>query len=291
MLRTRCVNLATPGGCPVTKPNTPTEKLPLSGRRILVPPSRPEVNPLLRALALKGAEVVEFPRLVVAEPESWAPLDEAVAGIGLFDWLLFSGSFCVRHFFARMERAGADQATVFARKVAAVGYGALSALKERGVAADIYPRRHVAADVVAALEAAGPLIGQRFLGQRFLLVRVAGAPGGLPQLLRERGARVTEVAGYRMLTQAKEAAGALTPPPDIIAFANPAAVRLFARGLSELGLSIDAATRGVAVASVGPATTEAAEKAGFRVEVASAGSQVDLLKDLVKAYGLGRGPS
>ena len=250
--------------------------------RILVPPSRPEVNPLLRALQLKGAEVVEFPRLSVAEPEDLAALDAAIREAAGFDWLLFSGSPCVRHFFAHLARLALDARQVFARRVAAVGYGALSALRERGISADVYPRRHVAADVVAALEAAATLSGQRFL-----LVRVAGAPHSLPALLRERGAVVREVAGYRLIVDAQGAAGALQPKPDIVTFANPAAVRVFVRALGELGISPQDYLRGVAVASVGPATTEALHSAGLAAEVSSAGSQADLIHDLLRRYGQG----
>lgn len=253
---------------------------PLTNRRILVPPSRPEVNPLLRALELKGATVVEFPRIAVAEPEDYGPLDKAIGDAASFDWLLFAGSPCVANLFARLEALGADAKAVFARRVAAVGHGAFSALRARGVAVDVYPRRHVAADVVAALEEKGPLAGRSFL-----LVRVAGAPRGLPAALEAKGAKVSEAAGYRVIIEAREAALQLEPRPDVAAFANPTAVRLFVRGLAELGLEAAAWLAGVAVASVGPATTEALRAAGLAADIASAGSQADLVKDLLARYG------
>ena len=40
----------------------------LTGRRILVPPARPEANPLLHILQKHGAEVIEFPKLITAPP-------------------------------------------------------------------------------------------------------------------------------------------------------------------------------------------------------------------------------
>jgi len=254
--------------------------LPLSNLRILIPPSRPELNPLLRALERQGAQVVEWPRITVAEPESYGPMDAAIRGAAGFDWLLFAGSNCVKNFFARLAALAADREIVFARRVAAVGFGALSALKAQGVAADVYPKRHVAADVVAALEEKGSLAGKKFL-----LVRVAGAPPSLPGLLREKGAEVTEAAGYRVIIEAKEAASNLEPKPDAVAFANPTAVRLFLRAMRELGRDAAEYLAGVEVASVGPATTEAARGAGLTVDIASAGSQADLMKDLLARHG------
>ena len=40
-----------------------SKESPLAGKRILIPPARPEVNPLLLMLKKKGAEAVEFPGL------------------------------------------------------------------------------------------------------------------------------------------------------------------------------------------------------------------------------------
>lgn len=42
------------------------------GIRILVPPARPEANPLLRMIERKGAEIVEFPaRQIFFGKEAW----------------------------------------------------------------------------------------------------------------------------------------------------------------------------------------------------------------------------
>jgi len=78
----------------------PTEK-PLVGKRILVPPARPEINPLFRILEREGAEVLEFPALRVAPPEDYDPMDRAIRQLKSFEWTIFSGSNCVVNFFDR----------------------------------------------------------------------------------------------------------------------------------------------------------------------------------------------
>ena len=50
----------------------------LEGKRILIPPARPETNPLMSIIQRLGAEVVEFPKLTPAPPENYGPMDEAI---------------------------------------------------------------------------------------------------------------------------------------------------------------------------------------------------------------------
>ena len=73
----------------------------LTGKRILVPPARPEVNPLLRMLKREGAEVVEFPAISVAPPKDYEPMDNAIRKLKIFAWIIFSvGAVIVLSFIA-----------------------------------------------------------------------------------------------------------------------------------------------------------------------------------------------
>jgi len=255
---------------------------PLSGKRILVPPSRPEVNPLLVMLRIKGAEVFEFPAIRVLPPEDMAQVDDALRRLEGFDWLIFSGSNSTRNFLDRAGELGIGVEAVAGRKVAAIGHGALGLLRERGVRVDYYPKRHVAEDVVAGLPRE-----EISSGKRFLLIRVEGGPRGLVEELERLGAKVSEVAGYRLVVEADrdEAERLFSGGFDLVAFANPTAVRVFVKGAEIIGRSPLELTGKAQVVSVGPATTGAVKLAGLPVSLSSGGGQADLVRDLISRFG------
>jgi hypothetical protein len=100
-----------------------------------------------------------------------------------------------------------------------------------GVCGWTWPRRvHVAPDVAEAL---GDVAGADVL-----LVRREGASPELPRLLRERGARVEDLAGYAMRVRAtdEERARLEAAELDAVAIANPTAAAFLARALAAWGL-------------------------------------------------------
>jgi uroporphyrinogen III methyltransferase/synthase len=250
----------------------------LSGKRILVPPARPETNPLVRILSRKGAHTFAFPTLKVARPRDYRPMDGAIRELKNFDCVIFSGSNCVSHFMERLEASEMDKTALSDMKIVAIGRGALSALKKASVSIDLSPRVHTADGVIEELGDVS--------GRTFLLVRVEGASRKLPRRLQDLGAEITEVAGYRMEVKAdrKKAARIFGLKPDILAFANPTAVRFFLKGVEDLGLSIKQVLEGVMVAAVGPATATAAEKGGIIPDLISKGHIADLAEELAQVF-------
>lgn len=253
---------------------------PLVGKRILVPPARPEANPLLRILERKGAEVLEFPVLKTAQPTDYGPLDEAIRHLSEFDWIIFSGSNCVVNFFERLNRLGLGKAALIRPKIGAIGHGAFSALKKWGVEVDYVPMRHTAEDVIVGLNDISSL--------KFLLIRVEGAARNLPEGLKDLGAEVTEVAGYRMLVEAsvEMAKKVFGRRLDVLALANPTAVRFLVKAADELGLDLQESLKGVTIATVGPATAEVASSHVLVPDIVSKGHITDLAEALAKGHTL-----
>lgn len=252
---------------------------PLSGKRILVPPARPEANPLLRMLERKGAEVVEFPALVAAPPGDYGPLDEAIRKLEDFDWIVFSGSNCVVNFFQRLNRLGFGKEAVTGAKVAAIGHGALSALKKEGIGVDYVPKVHTAEGVTGGF--------QEISGLRFLLVRIEAASRDLPETLKDLGAKVSEVAGYRMLVEANKelAERAFGGNLHCLALANPTAVRFLVKATDAAGIDLRDRIKRVTIAAVGPATAEAAKRQGLAPQIVSKGHIADLAESLTHFFG------
>ena len=152
-----------------------SKESPLAGKRILIPPARPEVNPLLLMLKKKGAEAVEFPGLRVGPPTDYERMDIAIKQLENFDWVILSGSTCVVNFLDRLNRLGPGIEAVRSARIGAIGHGAYSALKKEGIEMAFVPKVHTSEGVAAELSDIN--------GSNFLLVRVDGASGGLPETL------------------------------------------------------------------------------------------------------------
>jgi len=252
---------------------------PLSGKRILVPPARPEANPLLHILSRRGAEPIEFPAVKVAPPEDYSPIDKAIQELKDFDGVIFSGSNCVINFLERLEALQVGKAALSELKIVAIGHGAVSALKKEAIEVHYVPKLHTAEGVTAGLGDVSHWA--------CLLVRMEGASPNLPQRLRSLGARVTEVAGYRMVIDASldMAERAFGRKLDALALANPTAVRFFLKGAEKVGLDLGKRLKEVAIAAVGPATAEAAGKRGLTPDIISKGHIADLAESLTEFFG------
>lgn len=257
---------------------TPTEK-PLAGKRILIPPARPEINPLLLMLQRKGAEVVEFPGLTVAPPIDYGPMDRAIQEFKRFDWAIFSGSNCVVNFLDRLNTFDLGKEAIMGAKIGAIGHGAHSALKKEGIEAAYVPKVHTAEGVTEGL---GDIDESDFL-----LVRVEGASRSLPERLTRLGGKVCEVVGYRMLVQAtvEAAEKVFGGKVDVLALANPTAARFLVKATDDLGIDLKIRLQGVTIAAVGPATAEATISLGLTPDIVSKGHIADLAESLTDLFG------
>jgi uroporphyrinogen III methyltransferase/synthase len=232
-------------------------------------------------LELRGAEVLEFPELEVFPPSDYGPMDHAIGELDRFDWVIFSGSPCVSNFFARLAVSGSGRSAFRGVRTGAIGHGAVRAMKKQQIAVDYIPAVHTAESVVEGLG--------KIEGLNFLLVRVEGAPEALPSRLRDGGAAVCEVAGYRMNMTATErkARIAFGGKPDALALANPTAVRWLLRGAGKAGLDLKKALSGIPVAVVGPVTAETAAAGGLKPAFVSGGHIADLAEDLTRFFSGG----
>jgi uroporphyrinogen III methyltransferase/synthase len=246
---------------------------PLVGKRIVVPPSRPEANLLLDMLRLRGAEALEFPKLTASAPGDLRPIDRAIDCLDQFDWIVFSGGRCLRTFVERLEAKGRTVEALRSLKICALGRGTVSSLRDHGVAMDFFPRVHAPETVAEGLG--------EVRGLRFLLVRHENAPAELRRRLREKGASVAWASGCRLVLEAdaRLAWRVFGRKPDAIALASPTTVHYLVRGAEMSGLDLKKATRNVPVAAIGPATAKRARELGLEPSLVSKGHLVDIAED------------
>ncbi|ABW68865.1 uroporphyrin-III C-methyltransferase [Desulfosudis oleivorans Hxd3] len=238
---------------------------PLLGKTIVVTRARAQASDFIAALSRLGAACIECPTIRVAPPDDTAPLDTAIDNLAAYDWLVFTSVNGVDRFFARLFEKGGDVRRLGHLKTAVIGPATEQRLLDFGVKSDIVPESFRAESVVEAFTR------QDVKGKSVLLPRAAEARPILPEELTKMGARVDEVAAYvtrqddsaaKTLTEALES-GAV----DMVTFTSSSTVKNFKALLPKDKSTADRLIKNVAVASIGPITTETAKDEGFAVHV------------------------
>lgn len=172
---------------------------PLRGRRVLILRPPEQAERFIRAVAELGGEAVAYPVIQIVDPLDWAPLDEAIAHLERYRWLVITSTNGAARFAARLATAGRQVPDgVF---VAAVGTATARALAAQGIRVDRMPQSFVGRAIPEAL--AGDLAP----GDRVLLARGDLANPALATALAELGAVVDDLVAYRNVPVRGDAAG------------------------------------------------------------------------------------
>ncbi len=231
----------------------------LAGKRIVITRARGQAADLTARLEKLGAEVIELPTIEIQPASDYGPLDQALARIGSYDWLIFTSANGVRFFLERMAKSGLNIDAVRAR-ICAIGPATRAEAENAGFRVDLMPGEYVAESLVLAFQ------GHSLEGKRVLLPRAAVARDVVPAELSRRGAQVDVVEAYRTGIPADAPARARRifasgRRPDWITFTSSSTVANFVQ------IAGPAALEGVRVATIGPVTTATARKHGIDVTV------------------------
>ncbi len=262
-----------------------SNSLPLTGKRILVTRAIDGSKIFRELLQSQGAIVLEMPALEITEPSSWQQLDQAIANLDHFDWLIFTSANAVEYFLGRLGKLSKDLRSLACLQIAVVGKKTAEYLTSKGIKPDFIPPDYIADALVEHF----PVILQ---GKKILFPRVE--TGGRDVLVRDltsQGAEVTEVAAYQskspgnMPEPVKEAL--LAREIDIITFASSKTVansyHLFEQNLSNSSL-LELLDR-VCLASIGPETSNATQKYFGRIDIQAKEYTLEgLLSALVQKY-------
>lgn len=176
---------------PTPQPPTDPVKAPLQGRTVAVTRAEGQLGEARRLFEQQGATVLDLPALVIGPPDSFGPLDDALADLDNFHWLILSSSNGVEAVDARLRQQGSRLADrPRSLKIAAVGQRTAERLEALGAPADFVPPDFVADSLIDHFPVSG-------WGLRLLLPRVqSGGRTLLAEAFGEAGARVVEVAAY-----------------------------------------------------------------------------------------------
>jgi len=230
----------------------------LRGKRVLVTRAAGQNAKLSAALAARGAIPVEFPTIRIAPPADFSPLDDAIARLDTFDWLVLTSVNGVIHFWLRLRAAKKSAADLRLLKIAAVGPATATELRKLGVRVDHIPPKHVAESLLETLPVSA---GERVLYPTSHIARPVLAEG-----LRQKGVSVQRVTAYR--TEPVTAAGNLPeilPTLDVLTFTSASTARNFVALLH--GNTPATAIGDAVVACIGPIAADAARSAGLPVHI------------------------
>lgn len=274
--------------------STQSVQSPLRGKRILITRPRAQANEFAQRLSEVGAHPIRFPTIHIAPPESYAALDNALAALTNYDWLIFTSVNGVAAFWKRLERikkqlhvsnlnSSTNRLNQNLLNIAAVGPATARALAARGLTVTTLPKKFTASHLPTALD---DVQGQRILFPRSDLARET-----LAAELRQRGATVDEVVAYRTVPATPDPRGLaeLRRGVDAITFTSPSSVNNFVQlmsgGAPQLRYVDPARIRrlgpdgiplpslgGAAVACLGPSTARAAHASGLPVDVTASES-------------------
>lgn len=234
----------------------------LTGKTILVTRSSAQSSQFSDRLVSVGATVIEMPALEIAPPSSWEDLDQAIAHLADFNWLILTSTNGVEYFFQRLATLGKDARALARIKIAVVGEKTAQILKQHSLQPDFIPPDFVADSLVAHFPE--PLSGKKVLFPRV-------ETGGREVLVKElstKGAEVVEVAAYQSRCPEAIAPDALQAIQqnvvDVITFASSKTVKCFHQLLETYG---GANLNGVCIASIGPQTSKTCISLLGRVDV------------------------
>ncbi len=237
------------------------ETMPLFGRGVVITRPEAQAETFADLLRAQGANVIPFPVIRVAPPESWSPLDLALDRLETYHWILFTSANGVSSFFRRLRERDRDVRDLKGIRIATIGPATASAVERLGIRVDLVPEEFISEGVVRVFSR------ENLKGCRILLPRAEEARDVIPAGLEKMGAKIDVVTVYRTLRSDRDAAELLPllsrGKVDVITFTSPSTVTHFL-GIMGPGFRLPAGSR---IACIGPVTADAARKAGLTVDI------------------------
>lgn len=163
---------------------------PLFGQRIVVTRPTDQAGDLCDRLLELGAQVMSQPAIRISPPADWRPVDQALAALDQFDWLVFSSANGVRFFLDRLLAGPGDLRCLARLRLATIGPGTSQELARYHLRADFTPDEFQAEALADALAA-------KAANQRFLLIRASRGREVLAEKLRAASCQVEQVVTYQ----------------------------------------------------------------------------------------------
>ena len=236
---------------------------PLSDTCVLVTRPEGQADKLQLLLEEQGAAVEFQPAIKILPPDSWLDVDDVIARLGEFAYVVFSSVNGVNMFFRRLTELGLGADSLNASCVAAVGASTAAELERQGVRVQIVPDEYRAENLAAAIAADVKKRPNMQKPLKALLLRASRGREILKPQLESAGIETTQVVVYK-------SEDVLSPNPESVEKLNSGAIDWVALTSSAIAQStinmLGESLRKTKIACISPITAAIVEKNGFTVD-------------------------
>lgn len=233
------------------------EERPLHGQSVLVTRPQEQAFQLCQRLTELGAGCSIQPAISIEPVADWQPIDEALAGIEQFDWLVFSSANGVRFLLERLLAKHGDLRRLSKVKLATIGPRTADELARYHLHSDLAPEQYRAEALAEALSADAP-------GNKFLLASASRGRKVLPEQLTAAGGDVSQIVVY-------ESRDISQPDPNILAALTSDKIDWITVTSSAIARSLVAMfgpdLRRAKLASISPVTSATLKELGYEPAV------------------------
>jgi len=230
------------------------ERRPLFGKRVVVTRSRDQAPEFALRLRELGADVLEIPTIRIAPPTDRQSMVECLAGLGEYDWIVFTSANGVTAFFEALHAAFEDIRAIGNVRLAAIGPATAARLRELHLRVDATPEQYLGRAIVKAIQSQ-----ESIENLRILLARAQTANPELCRELEDQGAIVDDVAFYQTVAETADPDGVaerlIREGADWITFTSGSTVEHFHERF-DLPRLLDKHPK-LRLASIGPETSKA----------------------------------
>lgn len=259
--------------------SSPNVRSPLQGKRIVITRPRAQAGELADKLAQLGATPLLLPLIKIVPLPDLRPLQQAIAQLPSYHWLIFTSSNTVDLFGQQLQLSQQPADLWQNLRVATVGPATALALQPYAIAASFVPTAHVAEALVEGL---GDLTGKRVL-----LPQAAIARPTLAALLTERGAQVDAIPIYQTQPVAwgETELAEVRRGVDVILLTSGSTARSLVT-LAARDETVQQQLQQSLIACIGPQTAQVAAEVGLPVGlVAEEYTTAGLVQALSKYFG------
>ncbi len=240
------------------------EKRPLFGKRIVVTRSREQASELVRQLSDLGADVLEIPTIKITPPKNLAPLREAVAAMGEYDWVVFTSPNGVDALFRTYFEVHKDLREFGPVRIAAVGPATAQKVAEYHLEVDFVPKEFTTESLLLEFEKEVDCESVHFL-----LPRADLADERLARGLEHLGGIVDDLDAYATVPETEDRTGhrarLLAEGADLVTFTSSSTVTNFCK-LVDVPALVKRFPK-MRFISIGGVTTKTANERGLDIAV------------------------
>jgi uroporphyrinogen III methyltransferase/synthase len=230
------------------------EGRPLFGKRIVVTRAREQAGQLTELLESNGAEVLELPFIKVQPDFDPKLVSEVLAGIAVYEWIIFTSANGVKQFFDLFYKAFDDIRCLGPMRIAAVGAATARAIEAHKLKVDLVPKK-ANADALAAelienegVESVQMLVITGNQNREALVQRLETEGRAIVDTLPLYKTTKTDLSGHPAAEHFRKHGA------DAVLFTSSSTVKSFVDQQAALALESDA--QQPAFGSIGPLTTK-----------------------------------